>query len=281
SCGSTNKFLCNVRVQGASAREFLDQLEFSGDETVLDSGFGDGSVTTKLLAEKVPRGRVLGIDPNARMGDWARAQHERGPHENVDFFAGDIRTVGRDLQQVGIDRGSVDFVFSNYTHHWMFTHQDKEQAYRSIAEILRDGGRLADRHLREGSFSELVEPALEIARSDSWKEYFHNRPIIPKMPFLEEVQVALEGCDFAEVSIKPIESKRSFPNRSELTRWFAACFRTFMTPIEAHHTPHLLAARRKQLEFAREVIDQAFPRTTEGDGALFVTEKLTEILAVR
>ena len=53
------------------AREVIDRLDLSGDETVLDAGCGSGRVT-RLLVERLPRGRVIGVDASPSMIERAR-----------------------------------------------------------------------------------------------------------------------------------------------------------------------------------------------------------------
>jgi trans-aconitate 2-methyltransferase len=43
------------------AAEVLERLPLRGDEVVLDAGCGTGRVTA-MLVERLPRGRVIGID---------------------------------------------------------------------------------------------------------------------------------------------------------------------------------------------------------------------------
>ena len=52
--------------------DVLDRLPLRGDETVLDAGCGSGRVT-ELLAERLPRGRVVALDGSTAMIDAARA----------------------------------------------------------------------------------------------------------------------------------------------------------------------------------------------------------------
>jgi trans-aconitate 2-methyltransferase len=109
------------------AREVMDRLDLRGDETVLDAGCGSGRVT-ELLVERVPRGRVIGVDASASMIDAAR---ERLGDE------ADLRRA--DL--VGLDLGGerVDVVFSTATFHWIADHP---ALFASLRGALRDGGRL-------------------------------------------------------------------------------------------------------------------------------------------
>nr|MBA3305289.1 class I SAM-dependent methyltransferase [Thermoleophilaceae bacterium] len=59
--------------QVAWARGVLDRLALNGDETVLDAGCGSGRVT-QMLAERLPRGRVIAVDAAPSMVHEARAK---------------------------------------------------------------------------------------------------------------------------------------------------------------------------------------------------------------
>src|SRR4051812_24537549 len=108
-------------------REVMERLQLRGDETILDAGCGSGRLT-QLLIERVPRGRVIGVDASASMIDAARERLGA---------AADLRVA--DL--VGLDLGGarVDLVFSTATLHWIADH---DALFGSLRSALRDGGRL-------------------------------------------------------------------------------------------------------------------------------------------
>src|SRR3954465_15696167 len=108
-------------------REVLDRLELRGDETVLDGGCGAGRLTG-LLIDRVPDGRVIGVDASASMIDAARER--LGP--DADLRVADL---------VGLDLGgdTVDVIFSTATFHWIADH---DALFRSLRAALRSGGRL-------------------------------------------------------------------------------------------------------------------------------------------
>src|SRR3954468_20695801 len=107
-------------------REVLDRLELRGDEAVLDAGCGSGRLM-ELLIERVPDGRVIGVDASASMIDAARER--LGP-------GADLRVA--DL--VGLDLGgdTVDVVYSTATFHWIADH---DALFSSLRGTLRSGGR--------------------------------------------------------------------------------------------------------------------------------------------
>ena len=90
-------------------REVLERLELRGDETVLDAGCGSGRVT-RLLVERVPRGRWSRWTPRRRWSTWCAVCC--GPP---------TRRCSPDLAELELDE-PVDVIFSNATFHWVLDH---------------------------------------------------------------------------------------------------------------------------------------------------------------
>ena len=110
----------------------LDRLRFTGDETVLDAGCGSGRVTA-LLAERLPRGRVIALDGSPSMVEAAR--------ERLAPFGDRMAYVVADLgSPLPLERGSVDAVLSTATFHWV---RDHDALFRNLAAVMRPGARLA------------------------------------------------------------------------------------------------------------------------------------------
>ncbi len=104
--------------------EVIARLELSGKETVLDAGCGTGRVT-RMLLERLPRGRVLAVDASEAM--VRRAREELGARA----------TVWRcDLLELSLD-DPVDAVVSTATFHWIADH---EALFGRIHAALRRGG---------------------------------------------------------------------------------------------------------------------------------------------
>jgi trans-aconitate 2-methyltransferase len=113
-------------IQLTWALEQLERLELAGDEVVLDAGCGSGRVTA-LLAERVPRGRVYGIDVAPSMAAHARTA------------LGDAATIlTQDLVDLSLPE-PVDVVFSNATFHWVHDH---DALFAALRRALKPGGRL-------------------------------------------------------------------------------------------------------------------------------------------
>ena len=125
----------------------LDRLELRGDETVLDAGCGSGRVT-RVLLERLPRGRVIAVDASPDM--VARAREELAG-EPVDVRIADLGALRLD------DGELVDAVFSNATFHWIADH---DALFARLAAALRPGGRISVQCGGEGNVAGVQAQAL-------------------------------------------------------------------------------------------------------------------------
>jgi trans-aconitate 2-methyltransferase len=132
-------------------RAVLERLELRGDETVLDAGCGTGTQTA-LLLERLPRGRVIGIDASASMIE--RAREAVGADPRVELSVGDLLDLELD--------GAVDAVFSNATFHWILDH---DRLFERLHAALRPGGVLETQCGGEGNVAE-VQRAIEALGGD-------------------------------------------------------------------------------------------------------------------
>jgi trans-aconitate 2-methyltransferase len=108
--------------------------------------------------ERVPRGRVIGVDASASMIDAARERLGA---------AADLRVA--DL--VGLDLGDerADVVFSTATFHWIADHP---ALFRSLRAALRDGGRLVAQCGGEGNVVSVHGAAQEAGALEPFAEHF-------------------------------------------------------------------------------------------------------------
>jgi trans-aconitate 2-methyltransferase len=169
--------------QLAWAGEQLDRLELRGDEVVLDAGCGTGRVTA-LLADRVPRGRVYGVDAAPSMVEHAR----RALGDRATILCQDL--VDLDLP------GDVDVVFSNATFHWI---KDHDALFAAIHRVLKPGGRLIAQCGGRGNVAALHRVADEIAAEPQFAPYFVGWPRPWNFASAEETSERLEHAGFAEV----------------------------------------------------------------------------------
>lgn len=172
--------------QVAMSAAVLDRLELRGDETVLDAGCGSGRVT-RLLLDRLPRGRVIGVDASAEM--VARARDElRG-------LAADVREA--DLACVRLGEGEqVDAIFSNATFHWV---PDHEALFGSLAAALRPGGRISAQCGGAGNVAAVHEAALGAADDSGLGDRFLDWPMPWNFAGPEPTAARLRAAGFDDV----------------------------------------------------------------------------------
>jgi trans-aconitate 2-methyltransferase len=138
----------------------LDRLPLDGGETVLDAGCGSGRVT-ELLLDRLPRGRVIGLDASAAMVEEARRRLFRFG-ARVDFLVADL---GRPFTLPG---APADAILSTATFHWVADH---DALFRNLAAVLRPGGRLVAQCGGHGNIASIRAILAEIG--DGWPGAAH------------------------------------------------------------------------------------------------------------
>ncbi len=170
--------------QVAMSEAVMDRLELAGDETVLDAGCGSGRVT-RLLLERVPRGRVIAVDASSDM--VARARTE------LDGAAADVRRG--DLATLRLDE-RVDAVFSNATFHWV---PDHDALFASLAAALRPGGRISAQCGGAGNVAAVHEAALRAAADAGLAGRFADWPMPWNFQGPEATEARLRAAGFEHV----------------------------------------------------------------------------------
>ena len=120
----------------------VDRLPLVGDERVLDAGCGSGRVT-EVLAERLPRGRVVALDGSPAMVEAARDRLTRFD-DRVDYVVADL------AEPLPVDP-PVDAILSTATFHWVLNH---DALFRNLAAVVRErappNSRRDGQHTRRG-----------------------------------------------------------------------------------------------------------------------------------
>ena len=134
----------------------LDRLPLRGDETVLDAGCGTGRVT-RLLLDRVPRGRVIAVDAAPSMVEAAReALGERAT------------VIQSDLTELTLEE-PADAAFSNAVFHWVLDHQ---RLFERLHAALRPGAPLVAQCGGKGNIDRFRALADEVAAEPPFAEHF-------------------------------------------------------------------------------------------------------------
>jgi len=178
-------------------REVLARLELDGDESVLDAGCGSGRVT-RLVAERVPRGRVLGVDASPSMIELARTR--------LADLGDLVRLEVLDLIDLEIEE-PVDAIFSNATFHWILDHQ---RLFDRLFAALRPGGVLEAQCGGQGNVEEW-ERAIESAAGDErFSAYLRGMPAATNFASVGDTEARLARSGF-EVGAVWLQDKRHEP----------------------------------------------------------------------
>jgi len=164
-------------------REVLARLVLEGDETVLDAGCGSGRVT-RLLLERLPRGRVIGVDASPSMIERARENLAAGG-DRVELRVGDLLQLEPDPP--------ADAVFSNATFHWILDH---ERLFERLFAALRPGGVLEAQCGGQGNIAEWKR-AIEATEGDErFSSYLRGMPDTHNFASVGDTRARLERAGF-------------------------------------------------------------------------------------
>jgi trans-aconitate 2-methyltransferase len=178
--------------QVAWAEAILDRLELGGHETVLDAGCGSGRVT-RLLLDRLPRGRVIAVDDSAGMVAKARS-------ELADDARADVREA--DLATLRLADGEVlDAIFSNAVFHWIADH---DALFAALAAALRPGGRISAQCGGAGNVAAVHDATLQAAQDANLANRFGGwHPWNFAGPIQTEARLRNAGFDCARCWLEP------------------------------------------------------------------------------
>ena len=165
------------------AQEVLERLELRGDETVLDAGCGSGRVTAMLL-DRLPEGRLVGIDGSASMVAMAR----EALGDRVEIREGDLAEL--DLHE------EFDLVYSNAVFHWIADH---ENLFARLQAALRPGGRLVAQCGGHGNVASLVGVIADVAAKPRFADHFAGMSSGLNFATPEETEQRLEAAGFEDI----------------------------------------------------------------------------------
>jgi len=153
SCGAMAAWMiCSSKWGKVREREeYLDRLEWRGDERVLDVGCGRGLFLIGA-AKRLTSGRAMGVDiwqAEDLSGNTPTAPLENATIEGV---ADRVEVQTADARKLPFDDASFDVVLTSAALHNIYNAAERQTAVREIARVLKVGGRvlIVDvRHLRQ------------------------------------------------------------------------------------------------------------------------------------
>lgn len=147
-------------LQKATAAQVLPLLALHGDERMLDVGCGEGKITA-LIAARVPRGEVLGVDPSRDMIAFASSHFGPATQPTLRFEVADARALAF--------TDAFDLAVSFNALHWV---RDHDSVLRSIRGALTPNGRAQLRMVTAGPRQSPESVVEDVRQSPRWQGYF-------------------------------------------------------------------------------------------------------------
>jgi trans-aconitate 2-methyltransferase len=161
----------------------IDRLGLEGDETVLDAGCGSGRLTRHLV-ERLPHGRVIGVDAAPSM--IAKAREQLG--DSVELHNANLLELELDEQ--------VDAVLSGATFHWIMDH---DRLFARLYAALKPGGALEAQCGGQGNIAELQNALLSLEGDERFSPYLRTLPRTWNFASVADTETRLERAGFEAV----------------------------------------------------------------------------------
>jgi trans-aconitate 2-methyltransferase len=240
--------------QKSWGKRLIAELEFKGDERILDLGCGDGALTAEL-AKLVPDGFVLGIDASESMIETAW-KYNAGA--NVRFELLDINAIDFESE--------FDLVFSNATLHWVKEHG---KLLKNVYKTLKDRGTARFQFAGDGNCSNLIRILRETMAAKEYASYFSSFDWPWFMPGVDEYKALLDEVAFVEKKVWSENADKHFESAEAITKWID----------QPSLVPFLgcIAGEDRQ-RFRDTVVEQMIEETIKNDGTYFETFRRINVL---
>ena len=241
--------------QKAWGRKLIAEIEFKGDERILDLGCGDGVLTAEL-AKLVPDGFVLGIDASESMIDTAR-KYNTGV--NVRFELLDINAIDFESE--------FDLIFSNATLHWIMDHK---KLLGNAFQAMKAKGSARFQFAGDGNCSNLIRIVKEAISAKEYVAYFSDFDWPWYMPAVDEYRALMDEAPFTEKKVWSENGDKHFESAEAMTKWID---QPSLVPFLGY------VAGKDRQRFRDAVVERMIKETLQSDGTYFETFRRINMLA--
>ena len=184
----------------------LNAVHLRGDERVLDVGCGDGLLTAEL-ADRLPGGRAVGVDPSPRMIAVAAGRVPPG---------GRLSFAVESVQQITFT-GEFDLVVSFNALHWVADHV---LALERIRAALVPGGAALLQLVCAGPRESVEQTAMAVARDHRWGNAFDGFPEPFHHPDPDVFAAQADAAGLARERLQVDDLVWDFGSRQGFLDWF-------------------------------------------------------------
>ena len=239
------------------ANKILEELNFHGNETILDLGCGDGTITNQL-AEMVPDGKVIGIDASEGMIKTALQGKKL---TNVHFELKDINETSY--------INEFNFIFSNATLHWI---KDHKKLLKNIYLALKNNGTLRFNFAADGNCSYFFKVIRQAMSEKEYAQYFKDFSWPWFMPTIEEYQLLAREAEFSKIEVWGENADRYFKDSDSMIKWID---QPSIVPFLKY------IPETEKMDFRSYVVDHMIEETKQKDGTCFETFRRVNVKAVK
>ena len=212
------------------ARELIDKLQISGNEQVIDIGCGDGSVTA-VIASRVPKGAVTGIDNSKEMIRFAKKQFPARLYPNLSFACIDARSLPFTEE--------FDIAFSNAALHWITDHR---LVLAGIERALCPGGTLLIQMGGKGNADQVFCVLDILVEKRRWRRYFEEFSFTYGFFGPEEYREWLEDAGLEPIRAELIPKDMSYQKREDFAGWIRTTWLPWMSQLPEREKPAFINA---------------------------------------
>lgn len=235
-------------------QDLMEKISFTGDESILDLGCGEGVLTEKL-SRFVPKGKVIGIDASASMIKTAKTIHKC----NLEFLYMDINKMPFENE--------FTVIFSNAALHWIIDHKSLLQ---NTFNALKPGGVIAWDFGGEGNCANFFDVVRKKLMDPIYAPYFKDFTWPWFTPSKSQYEDLISIVHFTKHIITEVNRDRFFQTSEEISKWIdQPCLVPFLKCL-----PQTLKER-----FRQEAIDEMLQRTKQPDGTYFETFRRIQVFA--
>ena len=250
------KYRAAAKHQLEWGKKIIDELKLNGNEKVLDLGCGDG-LLTKLIAEKVPNGNVLGIDSSSSMIDTAQGIKKN----NLIFVLKNITDINYE--------NKFDIIYSNAALHWV---KDHKSLLNKCIKALKVSGKIRFNFAGEKNCNTFVKVIKKIIGEDDFSWYFKELEWPWFNPSIGEYKDIIGSIPFRDVKVFEEIADRFFLNGNEMIRWID---QPALVPFIKY-----IPDEKKEM-FRSEVINRMLKITKKEDGRCFEIFRRINIIAIK
>jgi trans-aconitate methyltransferase len=232
----------------------IEELALEGNESVLDLGCGDGTLTAQI-AELLPQGQIVGVDASRGMIDAARPK----ARENLRFVLMDIG----DLEFAA----EFDVVFSNATLHWV---KDHRRLYRRVSRALRNNGRIRFNFAGDGNCAAFFRVVREAITQEPFSAYFADFQWPWYMPAIDEYAALVRSAGLSDLRVWGEIADRFFADTDAMVRWID---QPSLVPFLA------CVPEMRKSDFREFVVSRMIEEAKQPDGRCFETFRRVNVYA--